>query len=65
MPASDDDQVIVVRFWPEDETTERQPSRHWRARIDYVNTGQQYYAPNLDEAFAVIRSLIQTGNYQN
>jgi len=55
MPASEDDQVIVARFWLEDETTERQPLQHWRARIKYVNTGQQYYAPNIDEAFAVIR----------
>ena len=65
MLASDDDQVIVARFWPEDETTERQPSRHWRARIIYVNTGQQFYAPSIDDALAVISSLILTGKCQN
>jgi hypothetical protein len=65
MLAPDDDQVIVVRFWPEDETTEWQPSRHWRARIIYVNTGQQFYAPSIDDAFAVISSLILTGNHRN
>ncbi len=65
MPADNDDQVIVVRFWPEDETTDRKPLRHWRARINYVNTGQQYYAGNIDEAFVVIRSLIQTGGRHN
>jgi hypothetical protein len=63
MLASDDDQVIVVRFWPEDETTEWQPSRHWRARIIYVNTGQQFYAPSIDDAFVVIRSLILIGKH--
>jgi hypothetical protein len=65
MPASDDDQVIVARFWPEDETAGRRRLRHWRAHIKYVNTGQQYYAPNVDEAFAVIRSLIHGGKDQN
>jgi hypothetical protein len=65
MLASDDDQVIVVRFWSEEETADTQPSRHWRARITYVNTGQQFYAPSVDGAFAVISSLIVTGKYQN
>jgi hypothetical protein len=65
MLAPDDDQVVVVRFWPEDETTEWRPSRHWRARIIYVNTGQQFYAPSIDDAFAVITSLILTGKHRH
>jgi len=65
MVDSDDDQVLVVRFWREDETTEWQPSRHWRARIIYVNTGQQFYAPSIDDAFAIMNSLILTGKYEN
>jgi hypothetical protein len=65
MPASDEDQVLVVRFWPEDEAAELPPSRRWRARIIYVNTGQQFYAPSIDEAFAVMNSLVMTGKYQN
>jgi hypothetical protein len=65
MLASDEDQVMVVRFWPEDETTEWQRSRHWRARIIHVNTGQRFYALSIDDAFAVMSSLILTGKYQN
>jgi hypothetical protein len=65
MLSSDDDQVIVVRFWPEDDTSERQPSRHWRARIIHVNTGEQHYAPSIDDAFAIMSSLILTGEYQS
>jgi hypothetical protein len=65
MPASDEDQVIVLRFWAEDESAELHSSRHWRARITYVNTGQQFYVPSLDEAFAVVSSLILRGKYPN
>lgn len=64
MLASDDDQVLVVRFWREDENPESRPARHWRARITYVNTGHQFYAPSIDDAFAVMRSLLLTGKCQ-
>ena len=60
MLASDEDQVLVVRFWREAESTESRPSQHWRARIIYVNNGQQFYAPSIDDAFAVMRSLLLT-----
>lgn len=67
MLASVDDQVFVIRFWREreDETTESRPSRHWRARIIHVNKGQQFYAPGIDDAFAVMRSLVLAVKYQN
>lgn len=65
MLASDDDQVIVVRFWSEEETTDLQPLQHWRARITHVNTGQQFYAPSINDAFTVISSLVLAGKYQN
>jgi hypothetical protein len=65
MLASDDDQVLVIRFWREAESTESRTSRHWRARIIYVNDGQQVYAPSVDDAFAVIRSLLLAGKCQS
>jgi hypothetical protein len=64
MFGSDDDQVFVVRFSPEDEATDWRPSRHWRARIIHVNTGQQFYASSIGDAFGVINSLIVAGGYQ-
>lgn len=65
MLASEDDQVLVVRFWREDENTDLRPARHWRARIIYVNDGRQFYAPSIDDAFAVMRSLLLTGGCQS
>jgi hypothetical protein len=65
MFASDDDQVLVIRFWREDEAPELQPSRHWRARITYVNSGQQFHAPSIDDAFAIVRSLLLSGKHQS
>jgi hypothetical protein len=64
---SDDDQVFVMRFWREreDEATALQLSRHWRARIIYVNDGRQFHAPGIDDAFELVRSLILNGKYQS
>jgi hypothetical protein len=57
MIGTDLDQVLVIRFWQEQEAQEMQPPS-WRARITYVNSGQQFYASSIEEAFAVVRSLL-------
>jgi len=58
MLASNDDQVLVIRFWWEREVAELSGPRRWRARITYVNSGQQFYASGVDDAFAVVRYLL-------
>jgi hypothetical protein len=52
------DQVFVIRFWREGGTAELPPSQGWRARIAYVNDGRQLHAPGIEEAFAIVRSLL-------
>ncbi len=64
MAASDDYQVLVARFRREDELLEAHDPEHWRARIIYVNNGRRFYAASIDDAFAIMRSLILTGTYQ-
>jgi hypothetical protein len=58
MIANDNDQVLVIRFWQEREVKGLQSLAGWRARISYVNSGQVFYAPGIDDAFAVVRSLL-------
>jgi hypothetical protein len=57
MPAFDD-HVVVLRFWHENETTELAPSRYWRARITYINAGQQFHAASVEDAFAIVKSIL-------
>jgi len=64
MVATDLDQVLVIRFWQERETKEMFPS-DWRARITYVNSGQQFYASGIEEALAVVRSLLAVAIRKN
>lgn len=61
MPASDDDHVLVLRFWQEDEAAELHSLRHWRARITYVNNGRHFHAPSIDAALDVVKSLLLNG----
>lgn len=66
MPLLDDDQVVVIRFWQEpQEPAGSPPVQRWRARIKYVNSGQQFYAAGIDEALALVRSLLLPGKYQS
>jgi len=58
MIASYDDQVVVIRFWHEREVEKLQLLAGWRARITHVNSGQLFYASGIDDAFAVVRSLL-------
>lgn len=58
MIATDNDQVLVIRFWQEREVKEQQSLARWRARITYVNSGQLFYASGIDDVFAVVRSLL-------
>jgi len=56
MIGNEDDRVVVIRFWQE-----RDPNvvrSNWRARITYVNSGVQFYASGIDEAFTLVRSLL-------
>ncbi|MGX0966076.1 hypothetical protein AB7M63_006525 [Bradyrhizobium japonicum] len=57
MLASNDDEVFVLRLWQERGTLES-PSSHWRGRISYVNTGQQFYASGIEDALAIVRLLL-------
>jgi hypothetical protein len=55
--AGEIDRVFILRFWREaasDETREAQ----WRARIRFVNTGQQIHADGVDTAISIIRSML-------
>lgn len=56
MAANDNDQVVVIRFWQEWEVKDLLAG--WRARITHVNSGHLFYASGIDEAFAVVRSLL-------
>lgn len=58
MIADDNDQVLVIRFWQEREAKDLQLLARWRARITYVNSGQLFYAAGIDDAFALVRSLL-------
>jgi hypothetical protein len=58
MIANDNDQVLVIRFWQEREVKELRSLARWRARITYVNSGQLFYASGIDDAFAVVKSLL-------
>jgi hypothetical protein len=57
------DQVFVMRFWHEHESPgdeDRESSRRWRVRITHVNDGRERYAKSIEEAFAIVRSLLLT-----
>jgi hypothetical protein len=66
MLAFEDDRVFVMRFWREDEATESPPFMGWRARITCVNMSRPFYvyAPGIDEAFAIVRSLLLSGKHE-
>jgi hypothetical protein len=61
---SDEDQVVVIRLWREREVAESSGPQRWRARITYVNSGQQFHASGVDDAFAVVRYLLG-GKFQS
>jgi hypothetical protein len=65
MIANDNDQVLVIRFWQEREVKELQSLAGWRARITYVNSGQLFYASGMDDAFAVVRSVLLAAQRQD
>jgi hypothetical protein len=55
--ASEIDCVFILRFWREvafEETSEMR----WRARIRFINTGQQVHADGVDAAFQIVRNLL-------
>lgn len=53
------DKVFVVHLWREKPSLDT-TGEHWRARVDYVNTGQEFTAAGLERAFVLIRSLLMT-----
>ena len=52
------DQVFVMRFWQENGSEDPADPNRWRARINHVNSRQQFHAVGLERAFALIRALL-------
>jgi hypothetical protein len=52
----DIDHVFVLRFWQEGRP---EFPKFWRARIGYLNNGQELYADSIEKTFDVVRSLLE------
>jgi len=51
------DHVFILRFWLE-RTSALPDEARWRARISYVNTGENFHADGIEAACGVVRSLL-------
>jgi hypothetical protein len=51
------DHVFILRFWLEVASAWPDGAR-WRARISYINTGENFHADGLEAACGVVRSLL-------
>jgi hypothetical protein len=57
-----DDQVFVLRFWCESGAEGLSSPHDLRARVSYVNDGTQFHVSGIEDAFALVRSLLRCGH---